>query len=99
MKCNQSRPVFELVSPCPFPTTITIIPRASPLMVMTVYAGFCHYVLVWFPYSKVVFLMILILRVLEYFEAVFPLGRVLVVSIVFLENLLLYRWGFWEKFV
>ena len=30
MKCNQSRPGFELVSPCPFPTTITITPRASP---------------------------------------------------------------------
>ena len=27
MKCNQSRPGFELVSPCPFPTTITIAPR------------------------------------------------------------------------
>ena len=24
MKCNQSRAGFELVSPCPFPTTITI---------------------------------------------------------------------------
>ena len=30
-KCNQSRPGFELVSPCPFPTTITITPRAPPL--------------------------------------------------------------------
>ena len=28
MKCNQSRPGFELVSPCSFPTTITITPRA-----------------------------------------------------------------------
>ena len=28
MKCNQSRSGFELVSPCPFPTTITITPRA-----------------------------------------------------------------------
>ena len=27
MKCNQPRPGFELVSPCPFPTTITITPR------------------------------------------------------------------------
>ena len=26
MKCNQSHPGFELVSPCPFPTTITIAP-------------------------------------------------------------------------
>ena len=31
MKCNQSRPGFELMSPCPFPTMITIIPQA-PLM-------------------------------------------------------------------
>ena len=30
MKCNQSRPGFELVLPCPFPTTITITPRAAP---------------------------------------------------------------------
>ena len=30
MKCNQSRPGFELVSPCPFSTTITITPRAPP---------------------------------------------------------------------
>ena len=30
MKCNQSRSGFELVSPCPFPTTITITPRALP---------------------------------------------------------------------
>ena len=28
MKCNQSRPGFELVSLCPFPTTITITPWA-----------------------------------------------------------------------
>ena len=30
VNCNQSRPGFELVSPCPFPTTITITPRAPP---------------------------------------------------------------------
>ena len=30
MKCNQSHPGFELVSPCPFPTTITITLRAPP---------------------------------------------------------------------
>ena len=29
MKCNQSRPGFELVSPCPFHTTIAITPRAN----------------------------------------------------------------------
>ena len=28
MKCNQSGPEFELVSPCPYPATITITPRA-----------------------------------------------------------------------
>ena len=27
MKCNQSRPGFELESPCSFPTTITTTPR------------------------------------------------------------------------
>ena len=30
MKCNQSRPGFELVSPCSFPTAITTTPRAPP---------------------------------------------------------------------
>ena len=30
MKCNQSGPGFDLVSPCPFPTTITNTPRAPP---------------------------------------------------------------------
>ena len=30
MKCNQSRPGFELESPYPFPTTITITPRSPP---------------------------------------------------------------------
>ena len=30
MKCNQCRPGFELVSPCPFPTTITTTPWAPP---------------------------------------------------------------------
>ena len=30
MKCNQSHPGFELMSPCPFPTTITITPWAPP---------------------------------------------------------------------
>ena len=32
MKCNQSRPGFELVSPGSFPTTITITPRSPPLI-------------------------------------------------------------------
>ena len=30
MNCNHSRPGFELVLPCPFPTTITITPRTPP---------------------------------------------------------------------
>ena len=30
MKCNQPGLGFELVSPCPIPTTITITPRAPP---------------------------------------------------------------------
>ena len=30
MKCNQSRPGFELASPCPFPATITMTPHAHP---------------------------------------------------------------------
>ena len=30
MKYNQSHPGFELVSPCPIPTTITITPQAHP---------------------------------------------------------------------
>ena len=35
MKCNQSRPGFELESPCSFPTTITTTPR-----VVKVYSTF-----------------------------------------------------------
>ncbi len=31
MKYNQSGPGFELVSPCPYPATITITPRTPPL--------------------------------------------------------------------
>ena len=38
MKCNQSRPGFELVSPCSFPTTITITPRVH------IYTVVCKYV-------------------------------------------------------
>ena len=34
MKCNRPRPGFELVSPCPFPTTITITPRTPPSLIM-----------------------------------------------------------------
>ena len=37
VKCNQSRPGFELVLLCPFPTTITITPRA--LVVELYYEG------------------------------------------------------------
>ena len=29
VKCNQFRPGFELVSPCPFPTTITTTPQGT----------------------------------------------------------------------
>ena len=32
VKCNQPRPGFELMSPCPLPTAITITPRAPPLL-------------------------------------------------------------------
>ena len=31
VNCNQLRPGFELVSSCPFPTTMTIIPQTPPL--------------------------------------------------------------------
>ena len=40
MKCNQTRPVFELGSPSPFRTTVTITPQA-PYVCMYV----CMYVL------------------------------------------------------
>ena len=33
MKCNQSPPVFELVSPCPFPKTITITPLSRWIVI------------------------------------------------------------------
>ena len=37
MKCNQSRPGFELVSPCPFPTTLTITSRAPSFRINTLW--------------------------------------------------------------
>ena len=37
MKCNQSGPGFELVSPCPYPAMITITPQAPPLVIVTLY--------------------------------------------------------------
>ena len=40
MKCNQSRTGFELVSPCPFPTMITITPRAPPKMTISLAVRF-----------------------------------------------------------
>ena len=39
VKCNHSRPGFELVSPCPFPTTITITPRAPPFDIIVKKTG------------------------------------------------------------
>ena len=36
MNCNQPRPGFELVSPCPFPMTITITPRSLVLLLIIV---------------------------------------------------------------
>ncbi len=44
MKCNQSRPGFELVSPCSFPTAITITPRAESVSYFPEVAdiGFCE---------------------------------------------------------
>ena len=36
MKCNQSHPGLELLSSCPFPTTITIKPRAPPFRIYIV---------------------------------------------------------------
>ena len=44
MKCNQPRPGFELVSPCPFSTTITITPR-SPHIQLAGRHILCCYVL------------------------------------------------------
>ena len=44
MKCNQSRPGFELVSPYLFPTTITITPRAL-LSLLSIYL--CHCLLLF----------------------------------------------------
>ena len=65
------------------------------IWVMTVYAGFYLFVLVWFPYSKVVFLkilMVLILEGLRYSKIIFPPENLVVVLIA--EYLLLCRYGF-----
>ena len=47
MKCNHSRPGFELESPCSFPTTITISPPAPPT-VWPINSGVLTYLL--FPH-------------------------------------------------
>ena len=43
MKCNQPRQGFELVSPCSFTRTITVIPRALMYvcMYMSIYVCVC----------------------------------------------------------
>ena len=63
MKCNQSRPVFELVSPCPFPKTITITPRAPPhsyLYIINLFVLKCNLV-------KILHLLLLNLYVLSFY--------------------------------
>ena len=47
MKCSQSRPGFEIVSPCPFPTTITIIPRAPPNLSLSLSLSLCIYIYIY----------------------------------------------------
>ena len=51
MKCNQSRPGFELVSPCPYPTTITITPRAPPMFLFNSHQSYdstcIHFIYIW----------------------------------------------------
>ena len=48
MKCNQSRPGFELVSPYPFPTMITITQRAFDKSMKHWYNGrFCSLHFSW----------------------------------------------------
>ena len=44
MKWNKSRPGFELVSPCPFPPTITITPRLHFVYAMNMHTKF-NYIL------------------------------------------------------
>ena len=47
MKCNQSRPGFELVSPCSFPTAIMTTPRAPPLRVVYGNKTILLFVVIW----------------------------------------------------
>ena len=42
MKCNQSRRGFELVPPCPFPTMITLTPRAPQSVLQVFMHAFVH---------------------------------------------------------
>ena len=71
MKCNQSLPGFELVSPCPFPRTITIIPRTFPTF----------YFYCWLPQSVILWLGLgdlFIYQNLREFYASHFRGRILV---------------------
>ena len=51
MKCNQAGPGFELVSPCPYPATLTITPRAPPFD-WGWYGGVLYGLHPIFPYRK-----------------------------------------------
>ena len=59
MKCNQSRPGFELVLPCPYPAMITITPRAPPKFIT------CSTVLLHQKYSAMHFYLGVALNVLD----------------------------------
>ena len=51
MKCNQSCPGIELVSPCTYPVTITITPRAPWSMInqkLDSYLDMCYFVRLYF---------------------------------------------------
>ena len=50
MKCYQSRSGFELVSPCSFPTTITVTPWAPPSYIYTMGTTIVHLPLFWITF-------------------------------------------------
>ena len=63
MKCNQSCAGLELVSPCTFPTTITITPRSPPCR-MAYKIFFCfffflveNYEVASYPHSLIIFFL------------------------------------------
>ena len=80
MKCNQPRPGFELMSPCPFPTTITITPWAPPFTYWHINSLWVDNAKTWFDNVNIWFIckgLVLFIYCHNFFMGFVLLGLVL----------------------